>query len=82
MQNHKILKKITLLSLGLLTLSLCACGHNIRSPIKSNKLINTQNKNKEFSLKTKIIILSHLLHYQSVKKFCILFQIEKEVLED
>ena len=48
MQNHKILKKITLLSLGLLTLSLCACGHNIRSPIrpaiKSNKLINTQNK--------------------------------------
>ena len=47
MQNHKILKKTTLLSLAVLTLSLSACGHNIKSSIKSKKLINTQNKNFE-----------------------------------
>ena len=49
MQNHKILKKITLLSLIASSLALSACGHNIKSPIKSpiklKKLINTQNKN-------------------------------------
>ena len=47
MHNHKILKKITLLSLIASSLALSACGHNIKSPIKSNKLINTQNKNIE-----------------------------------
>ncbi len=51
MHNHKILKKINLLSLAVLTLALSACGHNIKSPIKSpiksKKLINTQNKNIE-----------------------------------
>lgn len=47
MHNHKILKKITLLSLIVSSLALSACGHNIKSSIKSKKLINTQNKNIE-----------------------------------